>query len=81
MNNNFYPMQLIQMIRQGKNPQELVMSVLAERAKGNPFMGNLLSLAQKGDMQAIQQIARNTMQSQGKNFDTEFQKFRNNLGL
>ena len=53
------PAQLIQMIKQGKNPQQLLLSILEGQAKSNPMSANLLELAKKGDSASIEQIARN----------------------
>jgi hypothetical protein len=41
------PTQIIQMIREGKNPQQLMLSILAGQA-GTPVGANLLKLAQNG---------------------------------
>lgn len=75
------PMQLIQMIRQGRNPQQLLMSILEGDAGNNPNAANLLLLAQHKDGRAIEQFARNFFQSQGIDFDKEFMAFRQQLGL
>ena len=34
---NVNPMQLVQMIKNGQNPQQLMMSVLQQRSQGNPL--------------------------------------------
>lgn len=70
---------IIQMLQNGQNPQQVVMSILQKQQ--NPMAANLVSLAQQGKTKEIEQIARNIMASQGKNFDTEFQAFKSQLGL
>lgn len=70
---------VIQMLQSGQNPQQVVMSILQKQQ--NPMAANLVSLAQQGKTKEIEQIARNIMASQGKNFDTEFQAFKSQLGL
>lgn len=75
------PIQLIQMIRQGRNPQQLLMSILEGEAKNNPMSANLLALAQRNDSRAIEQFARNFFESQGMDFDKEFNAFRKQMGL
>ena len=75
------PMQLIQMIRQGRNPQQLLMSILQGQAGSNPMSANLLAFAQQGDGNGIEQFARNFFQSQGMDFDKEFNAFRQQFGL
>lgn len=75
------PIQLIQMIRQGRNPQQLLMSILEGEAKNNPMSANLLALAQRNDGRAIEQFARNFFESQGMDFDKEFNAFKQQMGL
>lgn len=70
---------VIQMLQNGQNPQQVVMSILQKQQ--NPMAANLVSLAQQGKTKELEQIARNIMASQGKNFDTEFQAFKSQLGL
>ena len=73
--------QLLQMIQKGANPQQLVISMLEQQSANNPMIGNLLNLAKKNDNQGIEQVARNIMSSQGKDFEKEFNDFKNILGL
>jgi hypothetical protein len=42
---------------------------------------NLLTLARNGNIAEIEKIARNVTASQGKDFDTEFQAFRSQMGF
>jgi hypothetical protein len=44
-NNQFNPMVLIQMIRNGANPQQLMLEVLQSKFKGTPLGDNLINLA------------------------------------
>ena len=74
------PMRLIQMIKSGSNPQQLLMSVLEGQAGSNPMSATLLELAKKGDSQAIEQIARNIFAQRGLDFDKEFNALKNLLG-
>lgn len=75
------PMNLIQMIRNGQNPQQTMLSILEEQAQTNPFEANLLQLAKNNDTAGIEQIARNIAESRGLDFDKEFTNFKNMLGL
>lgn len=75
------PLQLIQMIKSGQNPQQLVMNMLQNNAQNNPLAANLLHLAQNNDSSAIEAFARNYFASQGKDFDKEFEAFRNTYKL
>ena len=74
------PNQLVQMIRQGQNPQQLMLSILQQNS--NPPLGaNLYKLAQNGNTAEIEKIARNMCRERGVDFDTEFNAFRNMIGL
>lgn len=75
------PMELVQMIKSGQNPQQLMMYVLEQRAMENPMYANLLSLAKNNKTEEIEQFARNVMREKGLDFDKEFTSFKNNLGL
>lgn len=77
---NVDPRRLIQMIRQGQNPQQLMLSVLEGQA-GSPMGRNLLNLARNGQTAEIEKIARNLCKERGMDFDQEFMKFRRMLGI
>lgn len=78
---NVNPMQLIQMIKNGGNPQQLIMSVLEQQGQNNPFYQNLMGLAQNGNKAELEKIARNMFKERGLDYDKEFSAFRQNLGL
>lgn len=76
------PADLIQMIKGGKNPQQLMISILEDRvADSNPFMRNLMSLAKEGKQEEIENIARNMLKEKGYDFDKEFKSFKDTYGL
>ena len=75
------PTQLIQMIKSGKNPQQLMMNVLETQAQNNPIYANLTQMAKQGRTKDIEQFARNLAASQGLDFDKEFSAFRQRTGL
>ena len=75
---NINPIQLIQMMKSGQNPQQLLMSILQQNAN-NPILQNAMNLAQNGDTAALEMIARNLAQQRGLNFDEEFAKFKQNF--
>jgi hypothetical protein len=81
MNYNVNPMQLIQMIKSGQNPQQLMLNVLQQRTQNNPLMQNLFQLAQNNNTSAIEEIARNIYSERGLDFDKEFNSFKKTLGL
>ena len=74
------PNRLIQMIKQGQNPQQLLLSILESRA-GSPMGRNLLNLARNGQTAEIEKIARNLCKERGMDFDQEFMKFRKTFGI
>ena len=75
------PMQLIQMIKSGQNPQQLLMSVLQQQASQNPMSANLLQLIQNGTFGGIESIARNLAKERGIDFDKEFSAFKQQFGV
>lgn len=75
------PNMLIQMIRQGQNPQQLMLSVLRGQAYNNPLGQNLLNLAQQGRTSELEKVVRNIYAQQGgKDFDADFEAFKKFLG-
>ena len=73
---NVNPIQLIQMIKSGQNPQQLIMSIFQGNSNNNPILQNAINLAQKGDVSALEIIARNLAQQRGLDFDKEFTKLK-----
>ena len=80
MNYPVDPNRLIQMIKQGQNPQQLMLSILEGQA-GTPMGANLLNLARNGQTAEIEKIARNLCKERGVDFDQEFNNFRKMLGV
>ena len=75
------PNMLIQMIKQGQNPQQLMLSILRGQAYNNPLGQNLLNLAQQGRTDELEKVVRNIYAQQGRqDFDQEFQAFKRALG-
>ena len=75
------PNVLIQMIKSGKNPQQLMIAILQGQAYNNPLGKNLLSLAQQGRTNELEKVVRNIYAQQGGNdFDQEFEAFKRALG-
>ena len=75
------PMKLIQMIRQGQNPQQVLMSILEGQAGTNPVSANLLDMVKNNRKGDIETFARNYFASNGLDFDTEFTAFKQRFGL
>ena len=75
------PNVLIQMIKSGKNPQQLMLSILQGQAYNNPLGKNLLNLAQSGRTDELEKVVRNLYTQQGgKNFDQDFEAFKRAIG-
>ena len=78
---NINPMQFINQIRSGQNPQQLMLNFLEQQANNNPMGQNLLNLVRNNQTQDIEQFARNMFASNGRDFDSEFKKFKDTFGL
>lgn len=76
---NVNPIQLIQMIKGGQNPQQLVMNILQQKSQNNPILNNAMNLAQGGNISALEMLARNLAAQRGLDFDKEFANFKNQL--
>ena len=66
---NVNPMQLIQMIKGGQNPQQLVMNILQQKSQTNPILNNAMNLAKNGNQSALETLARNLAEQRGLDFD------------
>ena len=74
---NINPMQLLQLIKGGYNPQQLAMSVLQQRGNNNPIIQNATALAQQGNTAALRNLAQNLAAQRGLDFEKEFANFTN----
>lgn len=61
----------------GQNPKQIAMNMV--RQNSNPMIANLMKMANEGKTQNIEEFARNIMQEQGMDFDTEFANFMQNF--
>lgn len=59
------------------NPMQMLQNLIANNT--NPILSNAISLAQKGDVKGVEQIARNICKERNIDYDTEFEKFKNNF--
>lgn len=78
---NVNPIQFINQIKQGQNPQQLMLNFLEQQVGNNPMGQNLLNLARNNQTQDIEQFARNMFASNGRDFDSEFKQFKDTFGL
>lgn len=81
MSINVNPMLLVQAIKQGQNPQQLMLNILENNMSGTPLGDNLIDLAKKGRSADIEMIVRNITKQRGIDFDKEFPRFVQMLGL
>lgn len=76
---NVNPNILLQMIKSGQNPQQIMLSILGQNT--TPLSQNLLNLARQGNTAEIEKIVRNLYAQQGgTNFDQDFTAFKKSLG-
>lgn len=66
---NINPMQLIQMIKGGQNPQQLIMNILQQQGQNNPIINNAMNMAQNGNASGLEMLARNLAAQRGLDFD------------
>ena len=78
--NGMNPMDIIMKIKNGQNPQQVMLSILEEGvAANNPIAANLLDLAKNNRTAEIERVARNLCAERGIDFDKEFNSFKTNL--
>lgn len=63
------PLNIFQMMKNG-SPQQFLQQMMGNnQIMRNPLMKNTIKMAQKGDMQGIEQMARNLCKEKGLNAD------------
>lgn len=81
MSMNVDPMLLVQAIKNGQNPQQLMLNILENNMSYSPMGANLYQLAKSGNAAEIERIVRNIAKTQGIDFDKEFPAFVEKLGI
>lgn len=72
---NMNPMQLIGLLK-GRNPQELVMSMVKNNPNMDiPMINELIGFAQKGDINSVTKIAEDYFKQNGADFNNEYNSF------
>ena len=67
------PIQMLQnFIMKGFSPQKIV----EQMSGNNPMMANLVKMANAGDTEGVEKVARNMFKEKGRDFDKEFSEFR-----
>ena len=73
------PLQMIKLAMSGgKSPQEIVRQMIGNN--NNPIIQNLVKMAENGDYQGVENVARNMFKEQGRDFDAEIKDFQNLIG-
>ena len=68
------PMQILQsFISKGLSPQKIAEQMIGN----NPVMANLVKMANAGDTDGVEKVARNIFKEKGRDFDKEFLEFKN----
>lgn len=68
------PVQIIKnFIGKGLSPEGIIQNMNIQ----NPMIGNLITMAKKGDTKGIENFARNMFKERGRDFDKEFNEFKN----
>ena len=81
MSYNVNPMLLVQAIRNGQNPQQLMLNILENNMSGTPLGDNLIQMVRNGNGAGIEQVVRNIAQQRCIDFDKEFPIFLNMMGF
>lgn len=67
------PMQMLQsFLTKGLSPQKIV----EQMAGNNPMMATLVKMANAGDTDGVEKVARNMFKEKGRDFDKEFSEFK-----
>ena len=75
------PMQLMQMIRGGGNPQQTIINMMKRQAGNNPVIDNAINMMEKSDNAGIEKLARNLCQEKGINPDDMLSQVKNQFGI
>lgn len=68
------PIQMLQgFLAKGLSPQKITEQMVGNN---NPMMANLIKMANAGDTEGVEKIARNMFKEKGRDFDKEFSEFR-----
>ena len=75
------PMQLMQMIRGGGNPQQAIINMMKQQSGNNPVIDNAINMMEKGDNAGIEKLARNLCKERNINPDDILSQVKNQLGI
>ena len=72
------PMNLISLLK-GRNPQELVMSMIQSNNINDPMINDLIKYAKNNDIENVNKIAENYFNQSGMNLQKELNNFMSML--
>lgn len=75
------PMQLMQMIRGGGNPQQAIINMMKQQSGNNPVIDNAINMMEKGDNAGIEKLARNLCKERNINPDDILSQVKNQFGI
>ncbi|RHQ65215.1 hypothetical protein [Clostridium sp. AF24-2LB] len=75
------PMQLIQLMRSGGNPQEALNTILQKEAGNNPVLNNAIQMMKNGDSTGIERLARNLCEERHIDPDKALSQLKNQFGM
>ena len=75
------PMQLMQMIRGGGNPQQAIINIMKQQSGNNPVIDNAINMMEKGDNAGIEKLARNLCKERNINPDDILSQVKNQFGI
>nr|DAZ38506.1 MAG TPA: TBP-associated factor [Caudoviricetes sp.] len=75
------PMQLMQMIRGGGNPQKAIINMMKQQSGNNPVIDNAINMMEKGDNAGIEKLARNLCKERNINPDDILSQVKNQFGI
>jgi hypothetical protein len=75
------PMQLMQMIRGGGNPQQAIINMMKQQSGNNPVIDNAINMMEKGDNAGIEKLARNLCKERNINPDDILSQVKSQFGI
>ena len=75
------PMQLMQMIRGGGNPQQAIINMMKQQSGNNPVIDNAINMMEKGDNAGLEKLARNLCKERNINPDDILSQVKNQFGI
>ena len=75
------PMQLMQMMKNGGNPQRMIMNMMRQQAGSNPVMNNALQMMEKGDNAGLEKLARNLCKERNIDPDDALNQIKGQFGM